>query len=117
MVGLNHEFAIEFLWREYPTDLRNNQYWDVRSYLDPTESDSGKLREKLRNISLLHYWKTLLKPQLLCWAMTIVKRTRITNILLDKFNNRVNLILARIKMMHLLVQMPMTLKLSTTICN
>ena len=33
MVGLNHEFARELLWREYPTDQRGSyfrQFWDVR---------------------------------------------------------------------------------------
>lgn len=33
MVGLNHEFARELLWREYPTDRRGSyfrQFWDVR---------------------------------------------------------------------------------------
>jgi hypothetical protein len=35
MVGLNHEFARELLWREYPTDQRGStfrQFWDVRSF-------------------------------------------------------------------------------------
>ena len=35
MVGLNHEFARELLWREYPTDQRGSyfrQFWDVRGY-------------------------------------------------------------------------------------
>jgi hypothetical protein len=33
MVGLNHEISREFLWREYPADLRGTpfrQFWDVR---------------------------------------------------------------------------------------
>ena len=37
MVGLNHEFARELLWREYPTDQRGSyfrQFWDVRGFLD-----------------------------------------------------------------------------------
>ena len=36
MVGLNHEFARELLWREYPTDQRGSyfrQFWDVSSVL------------------------------------------------------------------------------------
>ncbi len=36
MVGLNHEFARELLWREYPTDQRGSyfrQFWDVSSFL------------------------------------------------------------------------------------
>lgn len=59
MVGLNHEFARELLWREYPTDQRGSyfrQFWDVSSYLDTTESDPEKLREKLRDIPPLHRW-------------------------------------------------------------
>ena len=35
MVGLNHEFARELLWREYPTDQRGScfrQFWDVSSF-------------------------------------------------------------------------------------
>ena len=38
MVGLNHEFARELLWREYPTDQRGStfrQFWDVRSFYAP----------------------------------------------------------------------------------
>ncbi|HEY4108099.1 hypothetical protein [Puia sp.] len=36
MVGLNHEFARELLWREFPTDQRGSyfrQFWDVTSIL------------------------------------------------------------------------------------
>jgi hypothetical protein len=36
MVGLNHEFARELLWREYPTDQRGSyfrQFWDVSDFL------------------------------------------------------------------------------------
>lgn len=65
MVGLNHEFARELLWREYPTDQRGSyfrQFWDVSSYLDPTESDPEKLREKLRDIPPLHDWRPPRKP-------------------------------------------------------
>ena len=59
MVGLNHEFARELLWREYPTDQRGSvfrQFWDVRGMLDPAESDPEALREKLRDIPKLHDW-------------------------------------------------------------
>ena len=41
MVGLNHEFARELLWREYPTDQRGSyfrQFWDVRGYPRPDAS-------------------------------------------------------------------------------
>jgi hypothetical protein len=39
MVGLNHEFARELLWREYPTDQRGTyfrQFWDSRGQPAPT---------------------------------------------------------------------------------
>ncbi len=38
MVGLNHEFARELLWREYPTDQRGTyfrQFWDTRGQAAP----------------------------------------------------------------------------------
>jgi len=41
MVGLNHEFSRELLWREYPTDQRGSyfrQFWDVAE-LVPTPSE------------------------------------------------------------------------------
>lgn len=59
MVGLNHEFARELLWREYPTDQRGSyfrQFWDVSSYLNKEELDAETLREKLRDIPPLHRW-------------------------------------------------------------
>ena len=60
MVGLNHEFARELLWREYPTDQRGSyfrQFWDVTSYLNTDPSlDRDALREKLRDIPPLHLW-------------------------------------------------------------
>ena len=58
MVGLNHEFARELLWREYPTDQRGStfrQFWDVRSFYAP-DADAEALREKLRDIRPLHRW-------------------------------------------------------------
>jgi hypothetical protein len=58
MVGLNHEFARELLWREYPTDQRGStfrQFWDVRSFYAPG-ADAEALREKLRDIRPLHRW-------------------------------------------------------------
>ncbi len=65
MVGLNHEFARELLWREYPTDQRGSyfrQFWDVRTMLlasDPkNEGKSEKeIREMYRDISKLHEWR------------------------------------------------------------
>jgi hypothetical protein len=59
MVGLNHEFARELLWREYPTDQRGSyfrQFWDVSSFLDPGGADAEALREQLRDIPPLHRW-------------------------------------------------------------
>lgn len=60
MVGLNHEFARELLWREYPTDQRGSyfrQFWDVSGYRndDPT-LNADQLREKLYDIPNLHRW-------------------------------------------------------------
>lgn len=59
MVGLNHEFARELLWREYPTDQRGSyfrQFWDVRSFLAEAGADPQALRERLRDIPELHRW-------------------------------------------------------------
>jgi hypothetical protein len=59
MVGLNHEFARELLWREYPTDQRGSyfrQFWDVSSYLNKDKLDPKMLREKLRDIPPLDKW-------------------------------------------------------------
>ncbi|SFF10820.1 hypothetical protein [Nitrosomonas sp. Nm166] len=59
MIGLNHEFARELLWREYPTDQRGSyfrQFWDVSSYLNKDGLDEETLREKLRDIPPLHRW-------------------------------------------------------------
>jgi len=59
MVGVNHEFARELLWREYPTDQRGTpfrQFWDVRGYLDPDGQPPAALREALRDIPPLHTW-------------------------------------------------------------
>lgn len=59
MVGLNHEFARELLWREFPTDQRGSyfrQFWDVSSRYDPTIQDSEQRKEKLRDIPPLHRW-------------------------------------------------------------
>jgi hypothetical protein len=59
MVGLNHEFARELLWREYPTDQRGSyfrQFWDPSSFFDPNNADDEALREKLRDIPPLDDW-------------------------------------------------------------
>jgi hypothetical protein len=45
MCGLNHEFAGELLWRDYPTDQRGSyfrQFWDVSEYV-PREAELDDL--------------------------------------------------------------------------
>jgi hypothetical protein len=59
MVGLNHEFSRELLWREYVTDQRGSyfrQFWDVSGYLAPPGADPEVLRESLRDIPPIHHW-------------------------------------------------------------
>jgi hypothetical protein len=59
MVGLNHEFARELLWREYPTDQRGSyfrQFWDVSDFLAAAGTNREALRERLRDIPELHRW-------------------------------------------------------------
>ena len=57
MVGLNHEFARELLWREYPTDQRGSvfrQFWDPSGFVGA--SDDPAQREALRDIPPIHTW-------------------------------------------------------------
>lgn len=59
MVGLNHEFARELLWREYPTDQRGSyfrQFWEAGGYLDTEGLSEEELKEKLKDIPPLHRW-------------------------------------------------------------
>jgi hypothetical protein len=59
MVGVNHEFSRELLWREYPTDQRGTyfrQFWDVASHYDPAQLGADALREKLYDIPPIHTW-------------------------------------------------------------
>lgn len=59
MVGLNHEFARELLWREFPTDQRGSyfrQFWDARSFFDTERRNEAQLKEMLRDIPELHQW-------------------------------------------------------------
>jgi uncharacterized membrane protein len=59
MVGLNHEFARELLWREYPTDQRGSyfrQFWDTKGFLNIDNLDKDGLKEKLYDIPKLHLW-------------------------------------------------------------
>lgn len=58
MVGLNHEFARELLWREYPTDQRGSyfrQFWDVRKKVAEA-ADKEAAREKFKDIKPIHIW-------------------------------------------------------------
>lgn len=60
MVGLNHEFSRELLWREYPTDQRGTvfrQFWDVKGMVRPEGADAEAFRESLRDIPKIHMWK------------------------------------------------------------
>ena len=63
MVGLNHEFARELLWREFPTDQRGSyfrQFWDVASVLkDPALKGKSEeiAREPYYDIPKLHFWR------------------------------------------------------------
>jgi hypothetical protein len=69
MVGLNHEFARELLWREFPTDQRGSyfrQFWDVSTLLKTdVDAHAGKteeeIREMYRDIPKLHYWSRFSK--------------------------------------------------------
>jgi hypothetical protein len=64
MVGLNHEFARELLWREYPTDQRGSyfrQFWEARAYHDDANLDAEALKEKLRDIPPIHLWSKFSK--------------------------------------------------------
>jgi hypothetical protein len=62
MVGLNHEFGRELLWREYPTDQRGSyfrQFWDtsgnLKKFLLRGESEENQ-REPFYDIPKLHLW-------------------------------------------------------------
>jgi hypothetical protein len=59
LIGLNHEFARELLWREYPTDQRGSvfrQFWDVSTYVDREDRDAKTLAEALKDIPKIHGW-------------------------------------------------------------
>jgi hypothetical protein len=57
MVGLNHEFARELLWNEYPTDQRGSyfrQFWDVSGRVpEPGETVDP---EMLKDVRPIHGW-------------------------------------------------------------
>jgi hypothetical protein len=57
MVGLNHEFARELLWNEYPTDQRGSyfrQFWNVAGRV-PGPGDTND-PERLKDIKPIHTW-------------------------------------------------------------
>lgn len=65
MVGLNHAFGSELLWREYPTDLRGSyfrQFWDVSEKLATTATnqlsaaDLAAAEEANRDITPIASW-------------------------------------------------------------
>jgi hypothetical protein len=60
MVGLNHEFGKELLWREYPTDTRCSsfrQFWDVKGIItNETGLTPAQLTEKYKDITPLDKW-------------------------------------------------------------
>ncbi|HEV7509948.1 MAG TPA: hypothetical protein VGS07_34065 [Thermoanaerobaculia bacterium] len=59
-VGLNHEFARELLWREYPTDQQGSyfrQFWDVSNFVDLDNRDAKTLAEDLKDIPPIHQWR------------------------------------------------------------
>jgi len=60
LAGLNHEFARELLWREYPTDQQGSpfrQFWDVSTYVDRKGLDAKTLAESLKDIPPIHQWR------------------------------------------------------------
>lgn len=64
MVGLNHEFGRELLWREYPTDERGSyfrQFWSVRGLVTPQPDatvSAEQIKAMYRDISPLDTWMT-----------------------------------------------------------
>jgi hypothetical protein len=64
MVGLNHEFARELLWREYPTDQRGSyfrQFWSADAFFGFNDLTPEERKEKLYDIPPLHRWSRLSK--------------------------------------------------------
>jgi len=64
MVGLNHEFGRELLWREYPTDERGSyfrQFWSVRGLVVPPVNPpktAEQIKAMYRDIAPLDTWNT-----------------------------------------------------------
>jgi hypothetical protein len=60
MAGLNHEFARELLWREYPTDCRGSpfrQFWEIAGIPTPGLTEAQR-EARLKDITPLHTWDT-----------------------------------------------------------
>lgn len=59
MVGLNHEFGRELLWREYPTDQRGSyfrQFWDSKDAVNSSGvAESAHIQDNL-DIFEIHSW-------------------------------------------------------------
>ncbi|MCK5356131.1 MAG: hypothetical protein KAJ63_13515, partial [Methyloprofundus sp.] len=72
MLGLNHEFARELLWREYPTDQRGSyfrQFWDVNGFLDTNRLEKASIIDRFKTIldqrfvvDLQEYYERLIDP-------------------------------------------------------
>jgi hypothetical protein len=59
MAGLNHEFARELLFREYPTDCRGTpfrQFWEVHTIPAKAGETAAQRAERLKDIPPLHKW-------------------------------------------------------------
>ncbi len=73
MLGLNHEFARELLWREYPTDQRGSyfrQFWDVNGFLDTKPLEKTSIIDRFKTIldqrfvvDLKEYYERLIDPK------------------------------------------------------
>ncbi|MVM29218.1 hypothetical protein GO755_04175 [Spirosoma sp. HMF4905] len=59
MVGINHEFMRELLWREYPTDQRGTpfrQFWKPIGDTQTAALPPNQQAEKLKDIPPIHEW-------------------------------------------------------------
>jgi hypothetical protein len=59
LVGLNHEFARELLWNEYPTDMQGSyfrQFWDVSVVPNRAGKNAKEFAEDLKDVPRLHEW-------------------------------------------------------------
>lgn len=63
MLGLNHEFGRELLWREYPTDERGSyfrQFWDVKGIITETTTTlkPEQIADMYKDIDPIDQWLT-----------------------------------------------------------